>query len=69
MYSAVRIARARIVHVQFLSACETNGPASATNTFFASCAWQYLFSADVDGLLPMRVTPTSWMIRPPGAIP
>ena len=65
----VRIASARIVQVQFLSACDTSGPASATNTFFASCAWQYLFSTEVDGSLPMRVTPTSWMIRPPGAMP
>ena len=32
----------------------------------ASCAWQFLFSTDVDGSLPMRVTPTSWMMRPPG---
>ena len=31
---------ARIVHVGFLSACETNGPPSATNRFFTSCAWQ-----------------------------
>src|SRR5687768_12392692 len=69
MYSAVRIARARIVQVQFLSACDTNGPASATKTFFASCAWQYLFRTDVDGSLPMRVTPTSWMIRPPASMP
>ena len=46
MYSLVRIASARIVHVGFLSGCETNGPPSATNRFFTSCAWQYLLSAD-----------------------
>ena len=34
MNSDVRIASARIVHVQFLCAFETNGPASATNRFF-----------------------------------
>jgi len=35
MCSAVRIASARIVQVQFLCALLTNGPASATNTFLA----------------------------------
>ena len=59
MYSLVRIASARIVHVGFLSACDTNGPPSATNRFFTSCAWQLLFSTDVRGSLPMRVTPSS----------
>src|SRR5438876_151647 len=39
MYSDVRIASARIVHVQFLCAFDTNGPPSATNTFRTSCAW------------------------------
>ena len=33
MNSLVRMASARIVHVEFLSACETNGPPSATNRF------------------------------------
>ena len=69
MNSAVRIDSARIVHVQFLSACDGSGPPSATNRFFTSCAWQFLFSTEVDGSLPMRVTPTSWMIRPPAAMP
>src|SRR6185436_6071702 len=69
MCSAVRIARARIVQVQFLWAFVTNGPASATNTFFASCAWHHSFSTDVRGLSPMRVVPTSWMISPPTEMP
>ena len=43
----VRIASARIVQVQFLSACDTNGPPSATKTFLASCAWQFLFRTEV----------------------
>jgi hypothetical protein len=68
MYSDVRMASARIVQVQFLSACDTRGPPSVTKTFLASCAWQYLFNADVDGSLPIRVTPTSWMMRTPGAL-
>src|SRR5262249_29689305 len=38
MYSLVFIASARIVHVTFLSALETNGPPSAMNRFFTSCA-------------------------------
>src|SRR5258706_2286857 len=46
-YSEVRIASARIVHVQFLCELETNGPASATNRFFTSCAWQLAFNTDV----------------------
>ena len=46
MYSPVRIASARIVQVGFLSACETNGPPSATNRFLTSCAWQFLLSTD-----------------------
>src|SRR5262249_8980230 len=49
MYSAVRMANARIVQVRFLSACETNGPASATNTFFTSWACEYLLSTEVFG--------------------
>src|SRR5215207_10169345 len=55
MYSPVLIASARMVQVQFLSACETNGPASATNTFFASCAWQYLLSTDLVDDAPARL--------------
>ena len=47
----------------------TNGPPSATNTFFASCAWHHAFSTDVRGLAPMRVVPTSWMISPPIEMP
>src|SRR5690606_27089906 len=69
MYSLVRHARAMMVHVRFLSACETNGAASATNRFFTSCAWQCALSADVFGSLPMRTTPASWMIRPPASRP
>ena len=37
MYSLVRMASAMSVHVGFLSACDTNGPPSATNRFFTSC--------------------------------
>src|SRR6266545_5139722 len=62
MYSLVRIARARIVHVTFLSAFVTNGPPSATNRFFTSWAWHWELRTDVRGLAPMRVVPTSWMI-------
>jgi hypothetical protein len=69
MYSLVRMASARIVHVAFLSACETNGPPSQTNTFFASCAWHHSFSTDALGSFPMRVEPHSWMMRPPGSRP
>ena len=69
MYSLVRMASARMVHVTFLSALVTNGPPSATNRFLTSCAWQLPFSTDVVGECPMRVTPTSWMMRPPGAMP
>ena len=67
MNSLVRIDSARIDHVQFLSAFDTNGPPSATKRFFTSCAWQLLLSTDVEGSLPMRVTPISWMMRPPSA--
>src|SRR5438034_9246820 len=59
MYSAVRIASARIVHVTFLSALVTNGPPSAMNRFFTSWAWQYLFTTDVFGSSPILVVPTS----------
>ena len=69
MCSDVRHASAMIVHVRFLLACETNGPPSQTNTFFASCAWQFRLSAEVFGSLPMRVAPASWMMRPPTARP
>src|SRR2546427_3378256 len=69
MYSLVRHASARIVHVGFLSACDTNGPPSVTNRFLTSCAWHQRFSTDVFGSSPMRVPPSSWMIRPPAAIP
>ena len=61
MNSDVRMASARIVQVQFLCALETNGPASATNRFFTSCAWQFALSTDVRGSLPIRVVPTSSM--------
>ena len=53
-YSAVRHASAQIVSVGFLSGLLTNGAASATNRFFASCAWQYWLSTDLDGSLPKR---------------
>ena len=36
----MRHASARIVHVGFLSACDTNGLPSATKRFLTSCAWQ-----------------------------
>ena len=64
-----RRASARIVQVGFLSACVTNGPPSATNRFLQSCAWQFRLSADVFGSLPMRMPPSSWMMRPPAAMP
>src|SRR3989449_11599170 len=38
MYSLVRSESARIVHVGFLSACDTNGPPSVPNRFLQSCA-------------------------------
>src|SRR6185503_17920621 len=65
----VRSDSARIVQVGFLSDWVTNGPPSVTNTFFTSCAWQFLFRTDVDGLLPIRVVPISWMMTPPAASP
>ena len=67
--SLVRQASAMIVQVQFLSALDTNGPASHTTTFFASCAWHHSFSTEVFGSVPMRVAPASWMIRPPASRP
>ena len=48
----VRHESAMIVHVQFLCALLTNGPASATTTFFASCAWHHSFRTEVRGLAP-----------------
>jgi hypothetical protein len=68
-YSLVRIASARIVHVTFLSAFVTNGPPSATKRFFTSWAWPCSFNAEVRGLVPIRVVPTSWTISPPVEIP
>lgn len=61
--------KAKIVQVGFLSAWETNGPASTTNRFLQSCAWQLLFKAEVTGLFPILVVPTSWMILPGPAKP
>ena len=58
-----------MVHVQFLSALVTNGPASATTTFLASCAWHHSLSTDDFGSFPMRVQPASWMMRPPASSP
>src|SRR2546422_6310209 len=58
-----------MVHVGFLSACDTNGPPSVTNRFLQSCAWHQRFSTDVPGSLPMRVPPSSWMMVPPVASP
>src|SRR5262249_52692400 len=69
MYSLVRHDSARIVHVGFLSACETNGAPSATNRFLTSCAWQFALTTDVFGSLPMRAPPSSWIIVPPAARP
>src|SRR5438046_123031 len=53
----------------FLSAWETNGPPSATNRFFSSCACPQRLTTDVLGSSPMRVPPSSWMIVPPAAMP
>src|SRR5207249_8930067 len=58
-----------MVHVGFLSACDTNGPPSVANRFLQSCAWHQRFSTDVPGSLPMRVPPSSWMMVPPVASP
>src|SRR6202008_2238955 len=69
MYSLVRIDSAMIVHVGFLSAWETNGPPSATKRLGTSCAWHCALSTEVRGSAPMRVHPSSWMMRPPVAIP
>ena len=55
--------------MQFLCAFETNGPASATNRFLTSCAWQFLFNTEVPASFPILVVPTSWMIRPTGSSP
>ena len=55
--------------MQFLWAFVTKGPASATKTFLASCAWHHSLRTDVRGLVPMRVVPTSWMISPPIEMP
>ena len=57
MNSDVRMASARIVHVQFLCALVTNGPASATNTFLASWAWHHPFRTDVLGSSPCGSCP------------
>src|SRR5438132_6963915 len=65
MYSLVRIDNARIVHVGFLSACDTKGPPSATNKFLQSCAWHQRFVTEVFGSSPMRAPPSSWMMTPP----
>src|SRR5438132_2739683 len=69
MYSLVRIDNARIVHVGFLSACDTKGPPSATNKFLQSCAWHQRFVTEVFGSSPMRAPPSSWMMTPPAAMP
>src|SRR5690606_27204752 len=59
MYSDVRIERARIVHVRFLSPCCTNGPASTTNRFLQSCACPQRVSNDFFGSSPILVVPPS----------
>src|SRR5438128_935252 len=69
MYSLVRSESARIVHVGFLSACDTNGPPSATNRFLQSYAWHQRLSTEVFGSSPMRMPPSSWMMVPPAAMP
>jgi hypothetical protein len=52
-----------------LSHCETNGPPSVTNRFLQSCACDQALSADVFASGPIRTHPSSWMMRPPAAIP
>jgi hypothetical protein len=52
-----------MVHVGFLSAWETNCPASTTNRFLHSWACAYLLRTEVVGSLPILVVPTSWIIR------
>src|SRR5207237_8458840 len=69
IYSLVRSESARIVHVGFLSACDTNGPPSVTNRFLQSCAWHQRLSTEVFGSAPMRMPPSSWMMVPPAAMP
>src|SRR5579875_406559 len=59
MYSEVRQPRAEMVRVGFLSALLTKGAPSVMKRFFTSHAWQYWFSTDVLGLLPILVAPTS----------
>src|SRR5688572_9393322 len=59
MYSLVRIESARMVHVGFLSACDTKGAPSATKRFFTSCACDHLLRTDVFGSSPMRAPPSS----------
>src|SRR6185437_10120642 len=59
MYSLVRHESARMVHVGFLSACDTKGPPSTTKRFFTSCAWPCALSTERAGSLPMRVVPSS----------
>ena len=50
---------ASIVHVIFLSACDTNGPPSTQKRFLQSCAWLHLFNAERFGSLPIRTVPAS----------
>ena len=66
----VRIASARIVHVQFLSALRDERPAVGDEQVLHVVRLAVRCSAPTCvGSLPIRVTPSSWMMRPPGSRP
>ena len=48
-----------MLSVGFLSGLVTKDAASVTNTFLTSCAWEFWFSTEVFGSLPIRAVPTS----------
>src|ERR1700743_3095480 len=64
MYSLVRMDKASIVQVIFLSAWDTNGPPSTQNRFLHSWDWLHLLSGAFLGSLPILTVPASWMILP-----
>src|SRR6516164_2338785 len=58
-YSDALQERAKMERVGFLSGLVTKAAASVTNKFFTSCAWQYLFRAELLASSPMRTVPDS----------
>src|SRR5215216_899847 len=69
IYSAVLMAKARIVQVAFLSDCCTCDAPSTTNKFLQSCAWHHLFNTDFFTSLPILAVPTSCIILPGASSP